>query len=296
MARTLALVTIVALAGCSTAKSLQAAASRDVTIPSRGAEVPATWVVPAHAPGEALPLVILIHGHGGTRHEAGGFTRLAARLADAGYASIRMDFPGCGDSTEPFYNNNLTNMLADIRAARDWAMDHVTIDADRVGVVGFSMGARLAALLAASDGGVDTMVLWAPAVGNGAARMVDYVGGPDAWARMKATAARDGWAPFTTFWGQDQQLGAGWFRDMETSRPMDALAGYDGALLIVHGTADDVVPPEVGDAALAAAVLAESKALVRIDGADHGFGLFSDPDPYSELLIAETTTFIAAKL
>jgi dienelactone hydrolase len=285
----------VALTGCATPQPLPPA-STDVTIPSRGVSVPATWVVPEREPGKAVPLVILIHGHGGTRHEAGGFTRLAERLADAGYASIRLDFPGCGDSTEPFHENNLTNMLADIRAARGWALENARIDERRLGLVGFSMGGRLAAMLSRDAADIDTMVLWAPAVENGAAKMVDYLGGPEAWARMKATAERDGWAPFTTFWGQDQQLGPEWFRDMEQSRPLDDIAAFKGSLHLVHGSADAVVLPEVSAAALDAAVSAKTASITIIDGADHGFGLFSDPDPYSQQLIDATAVFIEAEL
>ncbi|MEM1439130.1 MAG: alpha/beta fold hydrolase [Pseudomonadota bacterium] len=268
----------------------------DITLRSRGVDVPATIVLPTRRTGEALPLVILIHGHGGTRHEAGGFTRLAAQLADAGYASIRMDFPGCGESTEPFYNNSLSTMLQDIQTARDWATDNIGVNPDRVGLVGFSMGGRLAALYSREPGGIDTMVFWAPAVDNGAGRMVDYVGGPETWADMKTTAARDGYAPFTTFWGQDQQLGPAWFEDLETSRPFDDIAAFDGSLHVVHGRADAVVPLATSVAAVEAAASAKIASLTIIDGADHGFGLFAEEDRYSQKLIDATASFIEAEL
>ena len=73
---------------------------QEAMIPSRGVSIPATMVIPPRKPEQALPLVLLLHGHGGTREEAGAFTRVAAELAARGIASIRMDFPGCGDSTE----------------------------------------------------------------------------------------------------------------------------------------------------------------------------------------------------
>jgi len=64
----------------------------------------------------------MAHGHGGNRDEAGGFTRMAEALAQRGIASVRMDFPGCGDSQEPFTQNNLGNMVKDLLAARDFAI------------------------------------------------------------------------------------------------------------------------------------------------------------------------------
>lgn len=269
----------------------------DVGIPSRGVIVPATFVTPDPAlTGQALPLAILIHGHGGTRHEAGGFTRLAEQLASVGIASIRMDFPGSGDSTEPWHQNNLSNMLADVRAARLYALHHAKIDLSRIGLVGFSMGGRLAAMLSDRDGSIDSMVLWAAAVENGADDVVKMLGGPDAYRSMKATAAEQGYVPFTTFWGQQQQLGLQWFEDMESSRPMDALRDYRGALLLIHGSNDDVVTPAVSGTVVKEAIHARPLELHIISGADHGFGLFSEPDPYSAELVAKTVAFLQREL
>jgi hypothetical protein len=66
-------------------------------------------------------------------------THIAEGLASRGIASIRVDFPGCGDSVESFAINNLTNMLADIKASRDYALSGPNIDRERVGIHGFSI-------------------------------------------------------------------------------------------------------------------------------------------------------------
>lgn len=275
-----------------------AARSVDTTVPSRDIEVPVTWTYPAAADADnPVPLAILIHGHGGDRHEEGGFTRVARKLAERGIASIRMDFAGSGDSSEAFRHNNLATMQADVLAAQRFAIDSGRVDPARVALVGFSMGGRVAALLAASeDSDYPAMVMWAPAVLDGPGDMVEMVGGPDAWADMKSQAAEQGYAAFTTFWGQEQELGARWFSDMEQSRPLEALADYAGALLFIHGTADDVVDPAVSRQAVEAATTARVATLELIDGADHGFGLFSDPDPYSETLVSATVGFLQEQL
>ncbi len=270
----------------------------DFTIKSRDTDVPVTWVVPQPEAvrGASMPLAILIHGHGGTRHEASSFARLGLQLADAGIASIRMDFPGSGDSTEPFYNNNLRNMLTDVRNAERFAFSHADIDPSRIGLVGFSMGGRVAALLSESDGNIDTMVLWAPALENGAGSIVKMLGGNEAYAAARSLAIEQGYATFTTSWGQEQQLGPEWFEDMQSSRPMDAISRYGGALMFVHGSDDAVVPVDVSRNAAKAAQSAREVELHIIDGADHGFGLFSDNDRYSAELVAQTVSFLEREL
>ena len=133
LAHSLILLGMLLLAACGPDGPRYEFASVDTTVSSRGVAVPATFVHPVAEGEEKFPLVVLVHGHGGTRNEAGGFTRVAEELATRGIASIRMDFPGCGDSVESFANNNLTNMLTDLRASRDYALSQPNIDGALVG-------------------------------------------------------------------------------------------------------------------------------------------------------------------
>jgi dienelactone hydrolase len=268
----------------------------DTTVESRGVAVPVTYVHPVAAADETFPLLVLAHGHGGTRHEAGAFTQIAARLAERGIASIRMDFPGCGASTESFADNNLSNMLEDIRAARDFALSKPNVDGHRVGLHGYSMGARLAILAAADDDSYSVVGTWAPAATNGASSMMAFLGGQEAYDRLKAQAQAEGFAPFTTFWGQDQKLGLRFFEDMENSRPLDAVAQIDAPLLVLYGDRDEVVPPEVSTALIEAAVNSSEVVQHVVQGADHGFGLYTDEPRLTEDAVATTVDFFSERL
>ena len=270
--------------------------SIDTTVSSRGVAVPVTYVHPLIAEGESFPLVVMLHGHGGTRNEAGGYTRVAEGLAAKGIASIRMDFPGCGDSTESFANNNLGNMLLDIQASREYALGRPQVDKRRIGLLGYSMGGRLALLHASSAGTYKAVATWTPEARDGADNMISFVGGQEAWNALKTSAAREGFALFTTRWGQEQQLGLKFFTDMEESHPLDAVGNIKVPLLVLYGDLDDVVRPRVSESVIAAAI--NSPEVVRhiVKGADHGLGMYSDDFSLSEDAVQTTVEFLSQRL
>lgn len=294
------LLVVVLLAACGAADEPEAARfayqSTDTLIPSRDVSIPVTFVSPVSTNGDVFPLVVMVHGHGGTRHENGAFEDVAKRLAENGIASVRMDFPGCGDSTEPFTENNIGNMLADVLASRDFAIGQPGIDKQRVALFGFSLGGRLVLLLGDRNDEFKAIATWTPAASNGAGSMIDFLGGEVAYANYRKRADDDGFVSFTTQWGQDQQLGRQWFKDMENSRPLEAIAEFRGPILVLYGDRDDVVLPEVSEAVIAAAV--NSREVVRhvVEGADHGLGIFSGEDALTENAISTTVRFLSERL
>ena len=265
-------------------------------IESRAVKIPVTLVVPADSKASPFPLVILLHGHGGTRHEAGGYTRVAQGIANHGIASIRMDFPGCGDSLEGFENNNLTNMIADIQSSKAHALRALNIDQSRLGLLGFSMGGRLALTLGTTDPDYRAIGLWAPDAEAGEANIREFLGGSDRYEQMRTTARTKGFAPFTTFWGQDQKLGYQWFTDMEASKPASSIHHYQGALFVLYGDLDTIVKPEISRSVLHKAVNAKPAIEHQVTGADHGLGLFNDDTVRSDEVIQSTIEFFAEHL
>lgn len=288
------------LSACSAPTELAgktyAYASTDALVPSRDTLIPVTFVTPITVKDTLFPLVVMAHGHGGTRHENGAFVRVAERLAETGVASVRMDFPGCGDSNEPFSENNLSNMLADFLASRDYALAHKGIDSGRVGLFGWSMGGRLVLLLGDRNDDFKTIATWTPAASNGAGSMISFLGGQSEYEAYRRRATEDGAMLFTTQWGQDQQLGSQWFQDMESSEPLKSVSQFEGPMLVLYGDQDDVVVPEVSEAVIAAA--AHSNKVVRyvIEGADHGLGIYSGDESVTRAVIATTVRFLADNL
>lgn len=264
-----------------------------ITITNGTRDVPATVVVPD---GEGpFPAVVMNHGHGGGRQEGGGFERLAIALADAGILSIRMDFPGSGDSKEPFTEGYLSNMISDSNASLAHLLANYPADPERLGILGYSMGGRIALTIAAgADNPYKAVGLLAPSSDPGKGLLLYFAGSEAEYERLYAEASGEkGYADYTTQWGQVQQLSKRWFDELLASSPNDRIAAYTGPVLIVHGDKDDVIKaPEVE--ALAAAYPAAQ--VVTVPEADHGYGFYSDQPDVSAAVEGAFATFFGENL
>lgn len=269
--------------------------SEVVSITSRDVEVPATVVMPVGEEGDIFPVVIMAHGHGGVRDVAGGFVRVAEGLATNGIASIRMDFSGCGESTEAFSDNNISNMLADVQASLDYMLALDTVDAEKVGILGYSMGGRVA-VLATETSEYDVVATWAPAATDGADCLVDFMGGEEAYQALRDDAEQNSSTIFTTRWGQEQELGYQWFTDLEETTPLSAMEAFEGPVLILHGANDDVVFPEVCQAVADAATNSSNVVVHTVEGADHGLGLYSGETEITDEVDETTINFLVENL
>ena len=267
--------------------------SEDLTYESRGVPVHSTFVLPDS--GDDVPVVLMAHGHGGTRDEAGGFRRLAEELARRGIASLRMDFSGSGDSVEPFVSNRLSRMGYDLRSGLEFVRSVPGVDSERFAVVGYSMGARVA-MLGLADG-YAAAVLWAPVGSDGPDAIFGLFGGGDNYRQLRSVATSGGgYADFFTPWGQQQQLSCGWFREMDGSKPLEAIGSYSGPVLVVHGDSDPIIPSSVAETVVEAAAASANAQLEIIPGADHGLGFYSGDPAVGDRVIELTTDFLVTNL
>ena len=265
----------------------------EVTVMNGARAVPATVVVPD---GEGpFPAVVMNHGHGGGRQEGGGFGRLAKALADAGILTIRMDFPGTGDSKEPFTEGTLSNMISDSNASLAHLLANFPADPDKLGILGYSMGGRIALTIAGSpDNPYKAVGLLAPSADPGKGLLLFFAGSEAEYERLYAEASSDkGYADYTTQYGQQQQLSKAWFDELLASSPLDNIGAYKGAMLVVHGDKDTVIKPEENANVVAAYPAA---SIVLVPEADHGYGFYSDQPDVSALVEGSFATFFAENL
>lgn len=122
---------------------------------------------------------------------------LGHRLAASGWAAVRIDYAGMGDSVGTWTDGGLVaEWLRGIRDAIDYAR---SLGAPRVAVVGLRLGATLAAAELAHGGGVDDLVLWDPcAKGKAFLREQRAM-----WTFLRTQATQ--WGTL----GEDEQWGSG---------------------------------------------------------------------------------------
>ncbi len=265
----------------------------EVTVMNGARAVPATVVVPD---GEGpFPALVMNHGHGGGRQEGGGFGKLASALAEAGIMSIRMDFPGTGDSKEPFTEGTLTNMISDSNASLVFMLANFPADPSKLGILGYSMGGRIALTIAQQPNSpYEAVGLLAPSANPGKGLLLFFAGSEAEYERLYAEASTDkGYADYTTQYGQQQQLSKVWFDEMLASSPLDGIGAYTGAMLVVHGDKDTVITPEENAAVVAAYPAA---SIVTVPEADHGYGFYSDQPEVTKLVQDSFATFFSENL
>ena len=188
---------------------------KNIEIPGTRGNIPATIQLPAKsARGEELPLVVLCHGFTGNRQGDGHFAPLAEDLATHGIATVRLDFAGCGDNTEPYANYTLANMAADVDSVIGYMQ--ATYGTGKTALVGHSMGGRLASLYPQlGQYPVTALALWSPANGTGL-QGLEFLS-IDNFAAVEEMAARADAEGSVAAWGVE--LSAAYIDGMRDSDP-----------------------------------------------------------------------------
>lgn len=228
------------------------------------------------------PGVILYHGFAGNRMEpAFLFVRFSRLLMANNIASVRFDFLGSGESDGDFENMTFSSEIEDALDILDYFSGRPEINRQRLFLLGLSMGGSVAGYVAGSKESKGTdfkgLILWAAA-----GEMKDL-------ARDRSSTDK----PLPTNNPLDRKglkIGMNFINDIENLEIMKTTSRYLGPGLIVHGSGDETVPPEV--ALEYKGMFSGPTRFISIDGADHAFGSI----PWQEELFSNTLEFILANL
>lgn len=128
-----------------------------------GLTLAATWYEPSTRPAPALILVHMLHR---SRREWDG---VGQRLAAEGIGALALDLRGHGESPGAIAAGEAAQadygaMVLDVKAARRYLVQRSDVSQSRVGIVGASIGANLAALEASGDPSIASLVLLSPSL------------------------------------------------------------------------------------------------------------------------------------
>ncbi|KXB04348.1 hypothetical protein AKJ48_02875, partial [candidate division MSBL1 archaeon SCGC-AAA261O19] len=200
-----------------------------------------------------LTLLSALHGLEGGK-DKGKWPLVASKFAEAGYASLRFNFRGCGRGGEKsegkFEDTTLSARIRDYKSSLNFLQSLKWIDVDRIGVIGSSLGGMVA--ISGRDERVKTIVTMSSPY------KVPRYGEPRIPEKRGDYYILPSGRRFKEDFYEDIR-GYDLLEDVKEAPP----------LLIIHGTSDEIVPPEHAQTLYDHA--GKPKRVEMIKGADHAF-------------------------
>jgi len=240
------------------------AETQRLTIDGSKGKLAAIIQKPATAPGERIPMVILMHGFmgnkGGNPERATLFDVIADKLEAQGIATLRFDFNGHGESEGEFWQMTVPNEIEDALKVFEYVRDLRYVST--VSVLGHSQGGVVASMVAGQLGAeVKSAVLMAPA----AVLRDDAIKGSTFGTTYNPLNLEGDWIELM---GGRVKLGTEYIRTAFNLPIYETAVNYKGALCVIHGTGDTLVPYTYG---VRYTQQSNNAELYILHGEDHGF-------------------------
>lgn len=265
---------------------------RTISFQVEGLKVVGTLELPDRV--KSPPVILMLHGFPGSRDELtipsvkqGIFARAADAWAAKGFASLRIDCRGIGDSGGDFADTSLSGQIEDALAAVEFLHAEKSVDASRLFVMGWSNGGAVAAAVAGrSRRPIRAVALWAP-VAVPSKSLTDALGSD----YVKAGLASGGKAVTETLAsGQQFTLKTRFFEDLFRIDPVAEFAHYPGPVLVVVGTRDASVTPQPAMGQLFL-TYHRGPGELSVRPMDHAFNVFENAATVDDV-IAATIAFL----
>ncbi len=232
--------------------------TESVTIKGSKGKLAAIVQKPKMAEGQKVRVAVLCHGFTASK-EHKLLCDIADSLQQRGIASIRFDFNGHGESAGKLEDMTVVNELEDARKVIAYALQQPWVK--DVSIVGHSQGGVVASMISGELGsGIRCAVLCAPA----AVLREDALRG----VLMDAMYDPINLPDYVSIYKGQLRIGKAYLETAQTLPIYETASQYEGPMLIVHGTADRIVPYTYGVRYKRECKNAE---LVLLPGVDHMF-------------------------
>jgi len=208
---------------------------RSVSFRNKGQKIIGVLHVPDRlSTREKAPGVVMFHGFTGHKAEAHRFfVQVANALCNEGYVVLRFDFRCSGDSEGEFEDMTVPGEVSDAKKSMTFLGRQKSINRARIGVIGLSMGGRVASILASKDKRVKFVVLYSAALSPLKKRFMQGMT-EEALKRLDRGEA----IPISNGW----YLKKPFFATADKTVPLRVMHKIKTPVLIVHGDGDMVVP------------------------------------------------------
>jgi len=224
-----------------------------------GEKLSGTLHLPQSATGRGVVL-----GHCFTCSQHTGILRqLGRELAAEGFATLRFDFSGNGQSEGVFAESPYSKQVDDMMAGMDILAEK---GASWIAMAGHSMGALIAVLAAARSTKIKAVAALSGRLSGTNARRL--------FSETQLTQIQETGRVSFTSRGRSLEMTDTFFSDADRFDLPGTLSSFAVPLLIVHGNADEIVPVE--EAFEAQALNPDGTELAIIHGADHMFSKDAD--------------------
>lgn len=260
-----------------------------VSFENEGMNIVCTLAIPKTC--KKCPIVVILNGFGGDRNDSiipgynePFFQHTSRILAEQGFASLRIDFRGSGDSDGTYDFTTFSTQISDTLAALTYIKKTMNsmVNTNSIGIIGFSQGGLVGSIAAATDkyNRVSSLVLWSPVANPPTC----YGGLLTQEGIKKGLSLNSGESAIFGIYidGQyidwDLPLGKGFFEDIYRIDPVAQISTYKKPMMVITGKNDVIVWPQPEMGRLYLKYHDGEEMLIELD-ADHAMNYWETPIP-----------------
>ncbi|WP_137789332.1 alpha/beta fold hydrolase [Bacillus sp. E(2018)] len=176
-----------------------------------------------------IPMIIICHGFTSTRIGVDRlFVKTAQALVKLGFAVLRFDYAGCGESEGEYGENEFACFIDQTKEVISYGIKLPNIDQNAITLIGHSLGGAVAVCTASDDERVRNVITWS-AVG-------------DPFRDIKEIVGYNGEHPVIDHLGY--AITEEFLLSLQAFSPVEDIKKFRGNALFIHGTGDPVISPD----------------------------------------------------